>query len=48
MGVLATGFGVWAMVRAQSGGHGRGRAILAMIAGLGTIALSLMVLNSAA
>lgn len=34
LGPVALGFGVWAMVRARSGGHGRGRAVFAIIGGL--------------
>lgn len=31
---FALGFGIWAMVRARSGGHGRGRAIVGIVGGL--------------
>ena len=40
LGPVALGFGVWAMRRAQDGGHGRGRAVLALVVGvLSTVAL---------
>ncbi|SNS46279.1 hypothetical protein SAMN06309944_0363 [Micrococcales bacterium KH10] len=39
LGAAAIGCGVWAMVRAQSGGHGRGRAIVAIVLGLLAILL---------
>ena len=41
---LAVGLGVWAMVRARSGGHGRGRAVFAIIAGVLGTALGVLVL----
>lgn len=41
LGPVALGFGVWAMRRAQDGGHGRGRAVLALVVGvLSTVALA--------
>lgn len=34
LGPFAIGFGVWALVRAQHGGHGRGRAITGIFGGV--------------
>jgi hypothetical protein len=33
LGPVAIGLGIWAIVRAKQGGHGRGRAVFAIIAG---------------
>ncbi|TQL02726.1 hypothetical protein [Cellulomonas sp. SLBN-39] len=34
LGPLSLGLGVWAMVRARTGGHGRGRAVFAIVVGV--------------
>lgn len=48
LGPVAIGFGVWALVRANSGGHGRGRAITGIVGGLiGTIILVAFALSAA-
>jgi len=43
MGAVAIALGVWALVRARSGGHGSARAIVAIVTGAATILLSIEV-----
>jgi hypothetical protein len=48
LGPVAIGFGVWALVRAGSGGHGRGRAVTGIVGGfLGTAVLLAFAASSA-
>jgi hypothetical protein len=42
LGPFAIWFGLWALRRASTGGHGRGRAVFGIVAG--TVATALMVL----
>jgi hypothetical protein len=42
LGPFAIWFGLWALRRASTGGHGRGRAVFGIIAG--TVATALMAL----
>jgi hypothetical protein len=47
LGPVALGLGVWALVRAsRRGGHGRGRAIFAVIVGLLTTSILLAALTT--
>lgn len=41
---VAIGFGVWALVKARTGGHGRGRAVFAIVAGVIGIGVGVLVL----
>lgn len=46
LGPVALVFGIWAMRKAQVGGHGRGRAVLALVVGvLATIALAFVAVS---
>ncbi|GEL95257.1 hypothetical protein CCO02nite_19150 [Cellulomonas composti] len=45
LGPVAIGLGVWALVRARHGGHGRGRAIFAIVAGVVATGAGLMWLD---
>lgn len=48
LGPFAIGFGSWALVRAQHGGHGRGRAITGILGGgIGCVILIAFALNAA-
>lgn len=42
---FAIGLGAWALVRAQSGGHGRGRAVFAILTGFVGLAVGALVLT---
>lgn len=47
LGPFAIGIGIWALVRAQSGGHGRGRAITGILGGgIGCVVLLTFALNA--
>lgn len=46
LGPVAIGFGAWAMVVAGRGGHGRGRAVFAIVAGVLASAAGVWVLTS--
>ncbi|WP_440684309.1 DUF2510 domain-containing protein [Cellulomonas soli] len=46
LGPVAIGLGWWAMVRARSGGHGRGRAVFAIVAGVAAIVFGVLYLVS--
>lgn len=43
---VAAGLGIWAIVKARSGGHGRGRAVFAIVAGLAGTAFGVLFLLS--
>ncbi|NNH08807.1 DUF2510 domain-containing protein [Cellulomonas fimi] len=47
LGPVAIGFGAWAMVVAGRGGHGRGRAVFAIVAGVLASAAAIWALTSA-
>ena len=40
LGAGAIALGIWAFARAREGGHGRGRAVVALVTGAAAIALS--------
>ena len=43
---VAAGLGAWAMVKARSGGHGRGRAVFAIVTGVAGTAFGVIALLS--
>jgi hypothetical protein len=48
LGPVAIWLGIWAMQKASTGGHGRGRAIFAIVTGaLGTLFMALFLVSSA-
>ncbi|NTW39680.1 MAG: DUF2510 domain-containing protein [Cellulomonadaceae bacterium] len=48
IGPVSIGFGIWALVRASRGGHGRGRAITGIVGGvLGTAFMVLFLISEA-
>jgi len=40
LGAGAIALGIWAFARAREGGHGRGRAVVALVTGVAAVALS--------
>jgi len=48
LGPVAIWLGIWAMQKARAGGHGRGRAVFAIVTGaLGTIFMALFLVSNA-
>ena len=45
LGPVAIAFGIWAMSRARHGGHGRGRAVFAIVVGTAVTALGAYLLT---